>query len=350
MSKESRRTRSGNDHPTSMPTFGLHDRGRLHERRGGRQADVACALCEVVNRARPAWENPLLQGRAQPGRRTASPLKCRDGQDPCSPRPGAEWVEILNKARSVPCGPIYTMDQGLRREPAGEAHGHLDAGEATSAWARSTCWGQGRSQGSSRTPAHAGRVPRPKRGEHSARKSLRAGVYAPREIETIQIEKESSDVRRSKKITKREGAVATVLFSNPEKMNAMTVRHVDRGAEDACRARRRSVRARDRRGRRREKAFPSSGADHFPSSRKLRGTREAPGPITTGPSKAAYIRRRSPAPKPRVVARIRGHLPIGGPGSASPRPCDIRIASDNTILPPCPRRALGPGLPARSGV
>ena len=136
-------------------------------------------------------------------------------------------------------------------------------------------------------------------------------------------------------ITKRDGAVATVLFSNPEKMNAMTFDMwtavpktlAELDADPAVRV---IVVAGDG-----EKAF-ISGAD-ISQFEKLRGTAEAQAEYNKA-VEAAYI-----APincsKP-VVARIRGICIGGGLGFAAA--CDIRIASDNTIFRmPAARLGLG---------
>ena len=139
----------------------------------------------------------------------------------------------------------------------------------------------------------------------------------------------------AKLITKHEGAVATVLFSNPAKMNAMSF---DMWAEvsktlaelDADPAVRVIVVAGDG-----DKAF-ISGAD-ISQFEKLRGTAEAQadyGRVV----EAAYL-----APmlcsKP-VVARIHGICIGGGLGFAAA--CDIRIASDKTVFRmPAARLGLG---------
>ena len=139
----------------------------------------------------------------------------------------------------------------------------------------------------------------------------------------------------AKLITKREGAVATVLFSNPAKMNAMSF---DMWAEvsktlaelDADPGVRVIVVAGDG-----DKAF-ISGAD-ISQFEKLRGTAEAQadyGRVV----EAAYL-----APmlcsKP-VVARIHGICIGGGLGFAAA--CDIRIASDKTVFRmPAARLGLG---------
>ncbi len=136
-------------------------------------------------------------------------------------------------------------------------------------------------------------------------------------------------------ITKREGAVATVLFSNPEKMNAMTFDMwtavpktlAELDADPSVRV---IVVAGDG-----EKAF-ISGAD-ISQFEKLRGTAEAQAEYNKA-VEAAYL-----APivcsKP-VIARIRGICIGGGLGFAAA--CDIRIASDNTVFRmPAARLGLG---------
>ena len=136
-------------------------------------------------------------------------------------------------------------------------------------------------------------------------------------------------------ITRREGAVATVLFSNLPKMNAMTFDMwtavpkalAELDADPAVRV---IVVAGDG-----DKAF-ISGAD-ISQFEKLRGTAEAQADYNKA-VEAAYL-----APivcsKP-VVARIRGICIGGGLGFAAA--CDIRITSDNTnFRMPAARLGLG---------
>jgi enoyl-CoA hydratase len=136
-------------------------------------------------------------------------------------------------------------------------------------------------------------------------------------------------------ITKREGAVATVLFSNLPKMNAMTFDMWSAVPKvlselDADPSVRVIVVAGDG-----DKAF-ISGAD-ISQFEKLRGTADAQAEYNKA-VEAAYV-----APincsKP-VVARIRGICIGGGLGFAAA--CDIRIASDNTVFRmPAARLGLG---------
>ncbi len=136
-------------------------------------------------------------------------------------------------------------------------------------------------------------------------------------------------------ITRREGAVATVLFSNLPKMNAMTFDMwsavpkvlAELDADPSVRV---IVVAGDG-----DKAF-ISGAD-ISQFEKLRGTAEAQADYNKA-VEAAYL-----APivcsKP-VVAKLRGICIGGGLGFAAA--CDIRIASDNTIFRmPAARLGLG---------
>ena len=136
-------------------------------------------------------------------------------------------------------------------------------------------------------------------------------------------------------ITRREGAVATVLFSNLPKMNAMTFDMwtavpkvlAELDADPSVRV---IVVAGDG-----DKAF-ISGAD-ISQFEKLRGTAEAQAAYNKA-VEAAYL-----APivcsKP-VVAKLRGICIGGGLGFAAA--CDIRIASDNTIFRmPAARLGLG---------
>lgn len=136
-------------------------------------------------------------------------------------------------------------------------------------------------------------------------------------------------------ITKREGAVATVLFSNLPKMNAMTFDMwsavpkvlAELDADPSVRV---IVVAGDG-----DKAF-ISGAD-ISQFEKLRGTAAAQADYNKA-VETAYL-----APincsKP-VIARIRGICIGGGLGFAAS--CDIRIASDNTVFRmPAARLGLG---------
>jgi enoyl-CoA hydratase/carnithine racemase len=136
-------------------------------------------------------------------------------------------------------------------------------------------------------------------------------------------------------ITKRDGAVATLLFSNPKKLNAMTydmwravpARMAELDADPAVRV---IVVAGDG-----EKAF-ISGAD-ISQFESLRGTADAQAEY----NKAVEAGYSAPmhCSKP-VIARIRGICMGGGLGFAAA--CDLRICSeDSTFRMPTARLGLG---------
>jgi len=139
----------------------------------------------------------------------------------------------------------------------------------------------------------------------------------------------------AKLITTRTGAVATVLFSNPEKMNAMTYdmwRAVPEtlASLDADRSVHAIVVAGEG-----DKAF-ISGAD-ISQFEKLRGTMEAQAEYGRA-VETAYLAPMT-CSKP-VIARIRGICIGGGLGFAAA--CDLRIcSSDSVFRMPAARLGLG---------
>jgi enoyl-CoA hydratase/carnithine racemase len=136
-------------------------------------------------------------------------------------------------------------------------------------------------------------------------------------------------------ITRREGAVATVLFSNPAKLNAVTYDMWSAvpaalAALDADPAVRVIVIAGDG-----DKAF-ISGAD-ISQFEKLRGTGEAQAEYNKAVENA-YLAPQS-CSKP-VLARIRGVCIGGGLGFAAA--CDLRLCSDDAVFRmPAARLGLG---------
>ncbi len=136
-------------------------------------------------------------------------------------------------------------------------------------------------------------------------------------------------------ITKREGAVATVLFSNPAKMNAVTFDMWNAvpatlAALEADAAVRVIVIAGDG-----DKAF-ISGAD-ISQFEKLRGTGEAQAEYNRAVEKAYLAPMHCSKP---VIARIRGICIGGGLGFAAA--CDLRICSDDAVFRmPAARLGLG---------
>jgi len=136
-------------------------------------------------------------------------------------------------------------------------------------------------------------------------------------------------------ITQRTGAVATVLFSNPAKMNAVTFDMwsavpATLAALDADPAVRVVVVAGDG-----DKAF-ISGAD-ISQFEKLRGTAEAQAEYNKATELAYLAPMRCSKP---VIARIRGICIGGGLGFASV--CDLRICADDAVFRmPAARLGLG---------
>jgi enoyl-CoA hydratase/carnithine racemase len=136
-------------------------------------------------------------------------------------------------------------------------------------------------------------------------------------------------------IVRREGAVATVLFSNPAKLNAMTFDMWSAlpgtlAALDADPGVRAIIVAGDG-----DKAF-ISGAD-ISQFEKLRGTAEAQAEYNRAVEKGYLAPMQCSKP---VIARIRGYCFGGGLGFAAT--CDLRIcAEDATFRMPAARLGLG---------
>lgn len=136
-------------------------------------------------------------------------------------------------------------------------------------------------------------------------------------------------------ITRREGAVATVLFSNPAKLNAVTYDMWSAvpaalAALDADPAVRVIVIAGDG-----DKAF-ISGAD-ISQFEKLRGTGEAQAEYNKAVENAYLAPQNCSKP---VLARIRGICIGGGLGFAAA--CDLRLCSDDAVFRmPAARLGLG---------
>jgi enoyl-CoA hydratase/carnithine racemase len=136
-------------------------------------------------------------------------------------------------------------------------------------------------------------------------------------------------------IVRREGAVATVLFSNPARLNAMTFDMWAAvpgalSALDADPAVRAIIVAGDG-----DKAF-ISGAD-ISQFEKLRGTAEAQADYNRAVEKGYLAPMQCSKP---VIARIRGYCFGGGLGFAAA--CDLRIcAEDATFRMPAARLGLG---------
>ncbi len=96
----------GNDHPTSMPTSAYRTKdGHMNIAASG--DGMWQRLCEAL-------ERPELLARAefkgQPNRAKNRTALNAEIEQATVTKTAAEWVAILNAA-SVPCGPIYSMDQ-----------------------------------------------------------------------------------------------------------------------------------------------------------------------------------------------------------------------------------------------
>ena len=96
----------GNDHPTSMPTSAYRTKdGYINVAASGE--GMWARLCKAIGRE-DMLEDPQFKGlqkRAENRTRLNSILN-----ESLSKKTSAEWIEILNTS-SVPCGPIYSVDQ-----------------------------------------------------------------------------------------------------------------------------------------------------------------------------------------------------------------------------------------------
>lgn len=138
-------------------------------------------------------------------------------------------------------------------------------------------------------------------------------------------------------ITRRDGAVGTIVFSNPQKLNAVTYDMWSAlpaavAALDADPAVRVVVITGDG-----EKSF-ISGAD-ISQFEKLRGTTDAQAEYNNAVERAYLAPMQCSKP---VIARIRGICIGGGLGLAAA--CDVRIAADDAVFRmPAARLGLGYG-------
>jgi enoyl-CoA hydratase len=136
-------------------------------------------------------------------------------------------------------------------------------------------------------------------------------------------------------ITRRAGAVATILFSNPEKMNAVTY--------DMWSALPPAIAALDNDPEVRAIVITGDGERSFISGadisqfEKLRGTADAQAEYNKAVEQAYLAPMQCSKP---VIARIRGICIGGGLGLAAA--CDVRIASSDSIFRmPAARLGLG---------
>jgi crotonobetainyl-CoA:carnitine CoA-transferase CaiB-like acyl-CoA transferase len=167
----------GNDHPTSMPTS-AYTTADGHMNVAATGTRMWQRVCEAVGRM-DLFEHPdfkTAEARAQNRKSLNEALN-----KGFASKPGAEWVEILNKA-GVPCGPIYRMDQvfadpQVRHVQAAAEVQHKKLGRLRLI---------NQPVKLSRTPAKLVAAS-PERGEHTEEILLEAG-YKKTEIETFRSE------------------------------------------------------------------------------------------------------------------------------------------------------------------
>ncbi|HJS76120.1 MAG TPA: CoA transferase [Burkholderiales bacterium] len=96
----------GNDHPTSMPTSAYRTKdGYINVAASGE--GMWARLCKAIGRE-DMLEDPRFKGlqkRAENRKQLNAAI-----DEALQKKTSAEWIEILNTA-SVPCGPIYSVDQ-----------------------------------------------------------------------------------------------------------------------------------------------------------------------------------------------------------------------------------------------
>ena len=164
----------GNDHPTSMPTSAYTTADGY--------INVAAAGEGMWTRLCTAIERPELLARAEfeGAANRAKNRKALNAELNAALRTkrSEEWVAILNAA-SVPCGPIYTMDQ-VFADPQVQ---HLHAATVVKHPALGEIRVVNQAAGLSRTPATMARAT-PEIGQHTAEVLAEVG-YSSAEIETL---------------------------------------------------------------------------------------------------------------------------------------------------------------------
>lgn len=164
--------RSGNDHPTSMPTS-AYATADGHINIGAYGQPIWARLCEALGRS------DLLQDE----RFTSDPLRVRHRGElnaelarSFSQHSSAHWIALLNAA-GVPCGPIYAMDQ-VFADPQVQ---HLGAAQTLQHPQLGPIQVINQAATLTRTPAQL-RTATPGLGEHSQDVLLQAG-YSAADIE-----------------------------------------------------------------------------------------------------------------------------------------------------------------------
>ena len=169
--------RSGNDHPTSMPTS-AYATADGHINIGAYGQPIWMRLCETL-------ERPEL---LQDPRFSTDPLRVRHRDElntelarSFSQQSSAHWISLLN-SNGVPCGPIYAMDQ-VFADPQVQ---HLGAAQTLQHPQLGPIQVINQAATLTRTPAQLHSAT-PALGEHSGEVLMQAG-YGAAEIEQLRRE------------------------------------------------------------------------------------------------------------------------------------------------------------------
>jgi len=164
----------GNDHPTSMPTSAYRTKdGYINVAASGE--GMWARLCKAIGREDMLEDAQFkgLQKRAENRKKLNAAI-----DEALQKKTSAEWIEILNTA-SVPCGPIYSVDQVF----ADEQVRHLGAATAVEHPKLGRFEVLAQAAKLSRTPA-AVVAPTPEVGQHTD-EILRELEYSAAEIDKL---------------------------------------------------------------------------------------------------------------------------------------------------------------------
>ena len=165
---------AGNNHPTSVPTGVFKTRDGLVNiaTTGGKMWERFCATLGAEALAK----NPDYR-TAQARSKNRDALNA-EIENHLQSRTSAEWVALLNEA-SVPCGPIYSIDQVF----ADPQVRHLGIAQSVGGKGKRTLRLVGQPMSLSRTPSRL-KAPPPKLGEHTDT-VLREFGFSAREIAAL---------------------------------------------------------------------------------------------------------------------------------------------------------------------